>query len=385
MDNSIIPFAIPDIGQREIEEVVSTLKTNWITTGPKVKQFESEFASFFGPEFFAVAVNSATAGLHLGLESLGVGPGDEVITTTHTFTATAEVVRYLGAHPVFVDIDPITLCIDPKKIKEKISKKTKVIIPVHFGGYPAEMNEIIDIAKKNNIKIMEDAAHSLPTTYNGKLIGSLNTDLTVFSFYANKTMTTGEGGMIVTKNRDLEKRIKVMRLHGINKDVFDRFNSNEASWYYEVIAPGYKYNMTDISASIGLIQLSRLKEMQKKRQSIAEAYNRMLVDLPIILPVTSDKDNIHSWHLYIIRLTKDANISRNDFIDKMKDKNIGCSVHYIPLHVHPYWKKKYNLNVNNYSISQASYESSISIPIYSKLEHSQVERIAKTIRMILDK
>ena len=251
-----IPFALPDIGEAEINEVVDTLRSGWLTTGPKAKRFEEDFTAFLGdPSLHSLAVNSATAGLHLALEAVGIGPGDEVITTTHTFTSTAEVVRYLGADVVLVDIDPSTMCIDANAVAAAITPRTKAVMPVHYGGLAADMAALLALAKQHGLKVIEDAAHALPTTCNGQLIGTLQSDVTVFSFYANKTITTGEGGMVVTRNAELAQRMKVMRLHGISRDAFDRFTAKVPSWYYEIVAPGFKYNLTDIAAALGIHQL----------------------------------------------------------------------------------------------------------------------------------
>lgn len=235
---SFLPFALPDIGEEEINEVVDALKSGWITTGPKARRFEEDFAQFIGNGVEALAVNSATSGLHLALEAVGVKANDEVITTPYTFTSDAEVIRYMGAHPVFVDIDANTFNIDPSKIEAAITDRTKAIIPVHVGGLSCDMKAILDIAKRYNLRVIEDAAHALPTTFNSQLIGSLDSDATVYSFYATKTMATGEGGMVVTKNPEIAKRCRVMRLHGIDRDAFDRYNSDKPSWYYEIVAPG---------------------------------------------------------------------------------------------------------------------------------------------------
>ena len=258
MTEKFLPFALPEIGDDEIAEVVDTLKSGWVTTGPKAKRFEQDFAAFLGDaSLHAIAVNSATAGLHLALEALGIAPGDEVITTTHTFTATAEVVRYLGADVKLVDIDPATLNIDPAAVEAAIGPRTKAILPVHYAGLAADMPALLDIARRHGLKVVEDAAHALPTTCGGALVGTLASDATVFSFYANKTITTGEGGMLVTRDAALAKRAKVMRLHGMNRDAFDRFTAKVPSWYYEVVAPGFKYNLTDIAAALGIHQLKR--------------------------------------------------------------------------------------------------------------------------------
>ena len=247
-----LPFALPEIGEEEIAEVVDTLRSGWVTTGPKARKFEEAFGAFLGePGLHCIAVNSATAGLHLALEALGIGPGDEVITTTHTFTATAEVVRYLGADVKLVDIDPATLNIDLAQLEAAITPKTKAIMPVHYAGLAVDMDAVQAIARQHGVKVVEDAAHALPTTWRGKLIGLHESDAIVFSFYANKTMTTGEGGMLVTRDAELAARAKVMRLHGINRDAFDRFTAKVPSWYYEIVAPGFKYNLTDIAAGPG--------------------------------------------------------------------------------------------------------------------------------------
>lgn len=384
MKNTFIPFSIPEIGNDEIDDIIDVIRSGWITTGKKNIQFENDFAYFIGSNVDAIAVNSATAGLHLGLEALGVGPGDEVITTTHTFTATAEVIRYLGAHPVFVDCYDDSLCIDVSKVKAAISSKTKVIIPVHFGGLAASMGPLLSLAKENGLKVMEDAAHSLPTTYQGNLIGSLESDVTVFSFYANKTMTTGEGGMLVTRDKEIANRARVMRLHGINRDAFDRFTSKVPSWYYEIVSPGYKYNMTDIAAAMGIHQLKKVTKFQQRRHEIAMAYAKAFVSLPIKLPFKSTGNDIHSWHLFVIRLNDNAPLSRDEFIEKMFEMNIGCSVHYIPLHLHPYWRDTYKLTPEMFPVSQKAYEQSISLPIYSKMTDNDVDRVVEAVKLLLE-
>ena len=265
-----LPFALPELGEEEIAEVVDTLRSGWITTGPKARRFEQAFAEFLNePQIECIAVNSATAGLHLALEALGIGPGDEVITTTHTFTATAEVVRYMGADVKLVDIDPKTMNIALDQIEAAITPRTKAIIPVHYAGLAVDMLTLLDIARRHGLKVVEDAAHALPTTLEKELIGTMGSNATVFSFYANKKMTTGEGGMLVTRDAELAKRARVMRLHGINRDAFDRFTAKVPSWYYEIVAPGFKYNLTDIAAALGLHQLKRLPAFQKRREQIA--------------------------------------------------------------------------------------------------------------------
>lgn len=377
-----LPFAQPEIGEEEIGAVVSCLRSGWLTTGPKADQFEQEFSTFLGGTVEAIAVNSATAGLHLGLEAIGVGPGDEVITTTHTFTATAEVIRYLGANPVFVDIDPNTLCLDVEAVEAAITTRTKAIMPVHFAGRSADMDNILLLARKNGLRVIEDAAHALPTTYNGKLIGSLDSDVTVFSFYATKTITTGEGGMLVTRDPKIAKRVKIMRLHGIDRDAFDRYTAKSVSWHYEIISPGYKYNLTDIAAAIGIEQLRKVHNFQRRRAEIAEFYNREFANLPIIRPPMAVGSDIHSWYLYVIQVDENARVGRDQLCEHLFRCQIGCSVHFIPLHLHPYWRNTYGLKSPMFPNSQHVYERSISLPIYSKMTISDAERVVSAVRSI---
>lgn len=380
---NFLPFALPEIGEEEISEVVASLRSGWVTTGPKAKQFETDFVKYLGGDVEAIAVNSATAGLHLGLEAMGIGPGDEVITTTHTFTATAEVIRYLGADPVFVDVDPETLCIDVSAVERAITSHTKAIIPVHFAGRAADMSSLLAIARKHGLRVMEDAAHALPTTCDGKLIGTLDSDVTVFSFYANKTITTGEGGMLVTKDPEIAKRARVMRLHGINRDAFDRFTAKAPSWYYEIVAPGFKYNMTDIAASIGIHQLKKANLFQNKRADIAALYDKELAGLPIILPPHAAEQDVHSWHLYVIQLDASVGVSRDSFIERMFAEGIGCSVHYIPLHLHPYWRDRYGLVPEMFPASQRIYERTLSLPLYTRMTDADVKRVVSAVKEAL--
>ncbi len=382
---NFLPFALPEIGEEEIAEVVDTLRSGWVTTGPKARRFEQEFVSFLGDDSLqAIAVNSATAGLHLALEALGIGPGDEVITTTHTFTATAEVVRYLGADVKLVDIDPATLNIDPAAIEAAITPRTKAIMPVHYAGLSVDMDAIAAIAAKHGLKVVEDAAHALPTTWKGQTIGTLRSDAVVFSFYANKTMTTGEGGMLVTRDADLAARAKVMRLHGINRDAFDRFTAKVPSWYYEIVAPGFKYNLTDIAAALGLHQLKRLQGFQVRREQIAARYDEALADLPLILPPRPQHaGDLHSWHLYVVRLKDEAQINRDQLIDSLFADGIGVSVHYIPLHLHPYWKDRYDLKPEQFPHSQKAYERMVTLPLYTRMSDTDVERVIASVRKAL--
>jgi dTDP-4-amino-4,6-dideoxygalactose transaminase len=379
-----LPFALPEIGDEEIAEVVDTLKSGWVTTGPKARRFEAAFTEYLGdPSLESIAVNSATAGLHLALEALGIGPGDEVITTTHTFTATAEVVRYLGADVVLVDIDPATMCIAPHAIEAAITPRTKCIMPVHYAGLAADMQAILDIARRHGLKVVEDAAHALPTTSAEQLVGTLQSDVTVFSFYANKTMTTGEGGMIVTRQPELAKRMKVMRLHGMSRDAFDRFTATVPSWYYEIVAPGFKYNLTDIAAALGLQQLKRIGAFQARRIQLARLLNEGLAGLPLTLPPMAPTGDQHSWHLYVVRLTDDAKISRDTFIERLFAAGIGVSVHYIPLHLQPYWRDRYALTPQQFPHSQRAFERMCSLPLYTRMTEADVTRVCDAVRAAL--
>lgn len=378
-DRKFLPFAAPEIGEEEIAEVVDSLRSGWVTTGPKARKFEQDFTAALGGDVESVAVNSATAGLHLALEALGVGPGDEVITTTHTFTATAEVVRYLGATPVFVDVKHDTLNINADLVRTAVTPRSKVIIPVHYAGLAVDMTAITAIAREHGLAIVEDAAHAFPTTYNGRQIGTLESDITVFSFYANKTMTTGEGGMLVTRHPALAARARTMRLHGINRDAFDRFTATVPSWYYEVVAPGFKYNLTDVAAALGIHQLRKAETFRQRREAIAKVFHREFADLPLILPAEAPTGDLHSWHLYVVRLG-DVAVTRDLFIERMYAAGIGCSVHYIPLHLQPYWRDNFGLRAEMFPESQRAYERMVSLPIYSKMTDTDVQRVVEGVR-----
>lgn len=388
VNQKFLPFSLPDISEIEISEVVQTLRSGWVTTGPKTKQFEQDFITYLGDESLeAIAVNSATSGLHLALEAVGVRAGDEVIVPTYTFTATAEVVRYLGANPVFVDSDRTTYCIDPALIEKAITPKTKAIIPVHFAGLTADMDAILAIAKKHNLKVIEDAAHAFPTKYKGKLVGTLGSDVTVFSFYANKTMTTGEGGMLVSRDKEVIKRAKIMRLHGISRDAFDRYQSKTPAWFYEVIEPGFKYNLPDICSAIGIKQLQRIDEFQAKREALADVYYEKLKDLSLGLPYCESKNegHQHAWHLYPVQILPEANIGRDDFILQMSKYGIGCSVHFIPLHRHPIWRDMYHLRPEQFPVAEQLYQHEVSIPLFTKMSADDQVYVIESIKKVLNK
>lgn len=385
IEQPFIPFALPDIGEEEIAEVVETLRSGWVTTGPKAARFESLFGEFLGDaSLHCIAVNSATAGLHLALEALGIGPGDEVITTTHTFTATAEVVRYLGADVKLVDIDPLTLNIDPRLVEHAIGPRTKAILPVHYAGLAAEMPRLLSIASRHGLKVVEDAAHALPATSSGSLVGTLASDATVFSFYANKTITTGEGGMLVTRDPELARRARIMRLHGMSRDAFDRFTAKVPSWYYEIVAPGYKYNLTDIAAALGLHQLAKARRFQTRRESIACQYDDALADLPVVPPPRPAAGDQHAWHLYVVQMESGSSEARDAFIQRLFAAGIGCSVHYIPLHLHPYWRDRYGLSPSQFPASQRAYERMVSLPIYTRMTDADVRRVIAAVRRSLE-
>lgn len=382
-NDTFLPFALPEIGEDEINEVVDCLRSGWITTGPRSRQFESDFSAWLGGEVEAIAVNSATAGLHLALEAAGVGPGDEVITTTHTFTATAEVARYLGADLRFVDVSADTLCIDPGLVESAVTSRTRAIVPVHFGGRAADMSALMAVADRHGLKIVEDAAHALPATHKGMRIGTLRSAATVFSFYANKTITTGEGGMLVTADPEVARRARIMRLHGIDRDAFHRFTSRKPAWAYEVVAPGFKYNLTDIAAAIGIHQLKKAGVFQRRRQAIAERYDEALADTGLILPPHALPGDIHAWHLYPIRLGRNAGVDRDTFIDRMFANGVGTSVHYIPLHLHPYWRDAYGLRPEMFPVSQSIYESTATLPLYTRMTDGDVDRVIAAVRSAL--
>jgi dTDP-4-amino-4,6-dideoxygalactose transaminase len=282
-----------------------------------------------------------------------------------------------------VDIDPATLNIDPKAIEAAITPRTKAFIPVHYAGLAADMPAILEIARRHGLKVIEDAAHALPTTVGGALVGTLGSDATVFSFYANKTITTGEGGMLVTRDKALAARAKVMRLHGMSRDAFDRFTATVPSWYYEIVAPGFKYNLTDIAAALGLHQLKRLPGFQQRREALAARMNEGLSGLPLVLPPQPGAGATHAWHLYVVRLADDAGVERDRFIEKLYASGIGCSVHYIPLHLHPYWKERYGLTPAQFPHSQRAFERMVSLPLYTRMADADVERVVAAVRSAL--
>lgn len=376
-----IPFALPSLGKEEEDAAIRVLRSGWLTTGSEAQEFEKEFSSYVGSRN-SLAVNSATAGLHLCLEALGVKKGDRVITTPYTFTATAEVIRYLGADPLFVDIDPDSFNLDPASVMRvlKSVKGVKGLLPVHIGGRPAAIEELNRIKEDRDLFLLEDAAHAFPLVYRDRFLGTWG-DAGVYSFYATKTITTGEGGMVVTDNGELAKRITTMRLHGIDREVWDRYTSKEASWMYRVVEAGYKYNMPDILAAIGREQLKKGEMFFQKRKKIAEFYQRTLGELDFLSTPSPMGEN--SWHLYMVRLKKDKlSIGRDTFVKLLQAEGIGTSVHYIPLHIMPYYKDKYGYKPEDFPNTMNVFESVFSLPIYPGMSEEQYTRVADTVKGI---
>ncbi|MFC5512696.1 DegT/DnrJ/EryC1/StrS family aminotransferase [Massilia jejuensis] len=378
-----LPFALPDIGEEEIAAVVECLRSGWVTTGPTARRFEAAFRDYLGAEVQAISVNSATAGLHLALESLGIGPGDQVIVPTLTFTATAEVVRYLGAQPVLVDVDAATLNMDPRAVEAALTPRTRAIVPVHYAGLACDMDTILALARRHGLRVVEDAAHAFPTRYRGRLVGTLESDITVFSFYANKTMTTGEGGMVVVRDAALARRIRLMRLHGISQDAFDRYVSKTPAWSYEVVAAGFKYNLTDIAAAIGIEQLRKIDRFLGQRQLLAARYDAALADLPLILPPRPVGDSTHAWHLYVVRLHKDAPLRRDELIVRLSELGIGTSVHFIPLHRQPYWRDHCVPEAASFPVADAAFDAMLTLPLYTRMRGVDQERVIDALHSLL--
>lgn len=381
MPVEFIQFHKPYLNQETIDDVINTLKSGWWTTGPKVLQFEEEFKKYIGAKY-AVAVNSWTAAAHLMLEAINIKEGDEVIIPSITFTATAEIICYFKAVPVIVDVDPNTLNIDPKAVEKAITSKTKAIIPVHYGGIPCDMEQLVSIAQKYNLKIIEDAAHAFPSYYNDKMIGTIG-DATGFSFYVTKPLASGEGGMITTDNEYIAKRASVMRLHGIDKDGWKRY-TKEGSWYYEVIAPGFKYNYTDIQAAIAINQLKIAEQLLSARKKIADYYDSVFSNNELFEIISIPKDRKTSYHLYVIKLNLDAiKVDRAKYIELMKERGIGCSVHFIPIYRHPYYREMFEIDIKKFPVSEEEYPRLVSLPIYPDLTEKQLHHISNSVIEIL--
>lgn len=392
MRASFLPFSPPFLGDEEINEVIDTLRSDWITTGPKVKRFEHEFAGFIGAPA-ALAVSSATDAMQVGLAALGIGPGDEVITTPMTFCSTVHVIEHVGARPVLADVDPVTLTIDPDCVEAAITPRTRAILPVHLYGHPCDMDRLLDIAERHKLSIVEDAAHALPTKYKGRMIGSptanlqspiSNLQLTAFSFYATKNLTTGEGGML-TGAAELIDTARLWSLHGMSRDAYQRYSA-EGSWYYEVVLPGFKCNMTDIQAAIGLRQLEKLPYFQQRRREIVARYQAAFGLMPELQPPTERNDVESAWQLYILRLNLDRlKIERARFIEELKTRNIGTSVHFIPIHLHPYYRDKYGYQPDDFPVAYREYWRIVSLPLYPRMSNQDVTDVIEAVQDVVEK
>ncbi|MGE5482443.1 MAG: DegT/DnrJ/EryC1/StrS family aminotransferase [Bacteroidota bacterium] len=378
MRDSFLNFSPPAIGDEERAEVLDTLSSQWITTGPKTRRFEQEFADLVGAPA-ALALNSCTAGLHVALLALGVQPGDEVITTPMTFCASVNVIEHVGAKPVLVDVEPDTLCISPGKVEFAITGRTKCLLPVHYAGHPCDMDPLMESARAHGLKVLEDAAHSLPASYRGRTVGTIG-DLTAFSFYATKNLTTAEGGAL-TGDPELIDRARILSLHGMSKDAWKRYDKG-GSWYYEVVFPGFKYNMTDMQASIGLQQIRKLSRFQERRREVVQRYSSAFGAEPFFEVPTARPEVDPAWHLYVLRLRPGTlRIGRDQFIEELKARNIGTSVHFIPVHLHPYYRDKYGFRPDDYPVAYTNFLRMLSLPLHPGLSDQD---IADVIEAVLD-
>ncbi len=376
MRKTFLSFSPPFLGSEEIAEVIDTLKTDWITTGPKTRQFEAEFADFIGTPA-ALAVSSATDAMLVGLAALGVQPGDEVITTAMTFCSTVHVIEHLGARPVLVDVEPDTLCIAPGAVERAVTPKTRGVMPVHIYGHPCDMDPLLEMAAARKLFVLEDAAHALPTRYRGRMVGTIGT-ATAFSFYATKNMTTAEGGMLAG-DPDLIAKARMWSLHGMSRDAYKRYSA-EGSWFYEVVLPGFKCNMTDINASLGLQQLKKLPQFQERRREVVRQYQAAFGQLPEVQVPVELKGCESAWHIYPLRLNLDMlTIGRNQFIEEMKARNIGTSVHFIPIHLHPYYRDKYGYKPEEFPVAFENYQRLVSLPLHPRLSDEDVTDVIEAV------
>ncbi len=378
---AFLPFHRPWIEDSEIQEVVDTLRSGWLTMGPKTLQFEQAFAPYISAKH-AVAVSSCTAALHLALDVAGIEPGDEVITSVYTFSSTAAVVLHLGARPVLVDVLPETLTLDPREVEQKITSRTRALVPVHLAGLPAEMDQLIKLAAFHELALIEDAAHALPARYHGRLIGSIG-DMTAFSFYTTKNITTGEGGMVTTDCDEYASKLRSRRLHGISHDAWRRYGEH-GSWYYQVGYPGYKYNMTDINASLGIQQLRKGDRFHAIRSAYAAMYTAALSELPELKLPRAPADVQHAWHLYIVQLELERlTIDRNQFVRLLHEANIGSSVHFIPLHLHRYYRDTFGYQPGDFPVALRAYERVVSLPLYPLMTETDVGDVIDAVTRIV--
>lgn len=379
--NTYLIFGAPLVGEAEIREVVHSLRSGWLSTGPKVSTFENNVNTYLGSRF-AKAVHSCTAAMHLSLIAAGIGPGDEVITTPLTFSATANVIIHSGATPVFVDVDRRTGNIDPDQIKKHITKRTRAILPVHLYGRPCSMSDIMALARKHNLIVIEDAAHAFGAEYKGKKIGTIG-DFTCFSFYVTKNLMTGEGGMVTCKNKKWAQLIEMYALHGMSRGAWKRY-SDKGYRHYTIEVPGYKYNMMDLQAGLGIHQLKRFDSMQKRRAEIWKRYNEAFADLPVEIPALTEKDRVHALHLYTLLLkTEKLRISRDNFLQALHKENIGSGVHFLSLHLHPFYKKRFGFRKNDFPNSAYYSDRTVSLPLSAKLTNKDVDDVIAAVRKIV--
>lgn len=372
-----LPYHRALIEEEEMSAVLEVLRSGWLTTGPRVREFEAEFAKYIGVTH-AVALSSCTAALHLALSAVGIHEGDEVILPTMTFAATGEVVLYFNARPVLVDCKKETFHLDPEQVANAITSRTRAILPVHYAGYPCDMDAILSIARQHDVRVIEDAAHALPSRYKNRIVGTLG-DITCFSFYATKTLTTGEGGMVTTESAEIAERIRMLSLHGINKDAWKRYTA-EGTWRYDIQEVGYKYNLTDLQASLGIAQLRKCDAMRARRSSLAERYNNALASLDCFEIPQMPLEGQHAWHLYVIQVNSSAlRIDRNRVIEELKSRGIGTSVHFIPLHLHTLYQEKLGYRTGQFPNAEEHFERAISLPIYPAMTDEDSNRVIEAL------
>ena len=380
-DVMTVPFHVAAVGEQEAQAAAEVIRSGWLTMGPRTFEFERQFAAYVGARH-AIAVSSCTAALHLALEAIGIQPGDEVLLPTTTFTATGEVVCYLGAKPVLADVEPASMNLDPVDAVRRITSRTKAIIPVHLAGVPCEMEQIQGLASTHGLRVIEDAAHSLPASYRGTPIGALS-EITAFSFYATKTLTTGEGGMLTTANDQIAERMRIMRLHGIEREAWKRY-SGDGSWFYQVLDAGFKYNMTDIQAAIGLVQLGKCDDLSTARQAIADRYTAAFSCMEALHVPESYTDRKTSWHLYVLRLrTERLSIGRDAFVSELKRRGIGTSVHFIPLHLHPFYQNRFGYRPGDFPQAEAEYARAFSLPIFPTMSSAEIEAVITSVSEVV--